>query len=514
MKTLKYILPFCCVALASCSDLNVETPTVEETRAEKTVLTAVIGSETKTVLGDKNESGEYPVSWSALDRINVNGCESVGIVLNSGSATASFSFTDEMTAPYRAIYPASAYGSETVVSIPGNQTYKAGTFDEGSAVLYAYSTAGSRLVFHQLMSYLKLSFNTEADPDNIKTIVVKSKGVEPMSGDFSFDFTAPSPALSPMPEAPVGSVTVDCGEDGVALGTDVIVAIPAQKYASGIEITTTDVNGDKTVHVLNTAFTAHPGTIYPMPITFEFYPGTRKKPVKVHQTVGGIEKDVLWAPVYCGYSKEHPNGLLYQYGRAKGQPYYPASGSSAIVKVGPVQDPNDGYFYKGSKWYSGTALTSWPMSESEIGYVEGKIANPCPSGWRVPTIVELDGLLKIGFTQSANWAFSDGGGSDAQKEMSVVEAGFTLKDDSGLFFAAVGGRAASGGNPGGSFYRSNEEAYARIWASDRNNSDMTKASCLSLQRKKNSVAPDGFEAKVRNDYTVAGGISVRCVKEQ
>lgn len=510
MKTLKYILPLCCVALASCSDLNVETPTGEETREVKTVLTAVIGSETKTVLGNKNENGEYLVRWSALDKINVNGCESAEIVLDGGSATASFSFTDEMTAPYRAIYPASAYSSETVVSIPGNQTYKAGTFDEGSAVLYAYSTAGSRLVFHQLMSYLKLSFNTEADPDNIKTIVVKSKGVEPMSGDFNFDFTALSPALSPMPEAPVGSVTVDCGEDGVALGTDVIVAIPAQKYASGIEITTTDVNGDKTVHVLNTAFTAHPGTIYSMPITFEFYPGTRKKPVKVHQMVGGIEKDVLWAPVYCGYSKEHPNGLLYQYGRAKGQPYYPASGSSAIVKVGPVQDPNDGYFYKGSKWYSGTALTSWPMSVSEIGYVEGKIANPCPSGWRVPTIAELDGLLKIGFTQSASWAFSySNTWTEAQQNASVVKAGFTLKDGSELFFAAVGGRTSGGV----SYYRSNEDAYARIWASDRNNSDMTKASCLSLQRKKNSVAPDGFDAKVQNDYAVAGGISVRCVKE-
>lgn len=364
MKTLKYILPFCCVALASCSDLNVETPTVEETRAVKTVLTAVIGSETKTVLGDKNESGEYPVSWSALDRINVNGCESVEIVLNSGSATANFSFTDEMTAPYRAIYPASAYGSETVVSIPGNQTYKAGTFDEGSAVLYAYSTAGSRLVFHQLMSYLKLSFNTEADPDNIKTIVVKSKGVEPMSGDFSFDFTA----LSPMPEAPVGSVTVDCGEDGVALGTDVIVAIPAQKYASGIEITTTDVNGDKTVHVLNTAFTAHPGTIYPMPITFEFYPGTRKKPVKVG--------NLLWAPVYCGYSKEHPNGLLYQWGRSAGQPYFPTSeNNNDIIAVAPITVPQAKLFYafaNGSQdndWYDGTAFGSWPMSESDAVYL-------------------------------------------------------------------------------------------------------------------------------------------------
>ena len=513
MKTLKYILPLCCVALASCSDLNVETPTVEETRAVKTVLTAVIGSETKTVLGDKNESGEYPVSWSALDKINVNGCESTEIVLDGGSATASFSFTDEMTAPYRAIYPASAYGSETVVSIPGNQTYKAGTFDEGSAVLYAYSTAGSRLVFHQLMSYLKLSFNTEADPDNIKTIVVKSKGVEPMSGDFNFDFTALYPALSPVTEAPVSSVTVDCGEDGVALGTDVIVAIPAQKYASGIEITTTDVNGDKTVHVLNTAFTAHPGTIYPMPITFEFYPGTRKKPVKVHQTVGGIEKDVLWAPVYCGYSKEHPNGLLYQFGRAKGQPYYPASGSSAIVKVGPVQDPNDEYFYKhdNGDWYGGASLTSWPMSESAAGYVAGTIANPCPSGWRVPTTAELEGLVQIGFRQSTKWAFSADSGTDAQKEMVVVTTGFTLKDESGLFFAAVGGRTSAGQ----SYYRgSGENAYARLWASDRNNANATKASCLEIQRDKSSNAEDGFRIKMRTDFVKAGGISVRCVKEQ
>ena len=512
MKTLKYILPLCCVALASCSDLNVETQTVEETRAVKTVLTAVIGSETKTVLGDKNESGEYPVSWSTLDRINVNGCESVGIVLNSGSATANFSFTDEMTAPYRAIYPASAYGSETVVSIPGNQTYKAGTLDEGSAVLYAYSTAGSRLVFHQLMSYLKLSFNTEADPDNIKTIVVKSKGVEPMSGDFSFDFTALSPALSPMPEAPVGSVTVDCGEDGVALGTDVIVAIPAQKYASGIEITTTDVNGDKTVHVLNTAFTAHSGTIYPMPITFEFYPGTRKKPVKVHQTVGGIEKDVIWAPVYCGYSKEHPNGLLYQFGRKAGQPYYPASPTGSVCKSGPISSPDDAYFYKldSGDWYGGASLTSWPMSESAAGYVEGMIANPCPSGWRLPTIAECEGLMKIGFTQSTNWSFSDGGGTDAQKNAVEVKAGFTLKDDSGLFFAAVGGRTSKGQG----YYRgSGADAYARIWTSDiQSGTGAKNATCFSLRRNKSSVEPDGFTAAYVA-LSKATGISVRCVKE-
>ena len=243
-----------------------------------------------------------------------------------------------------------------------------------------------------------------------------------------------------------------------------------------------------------------------------YYPGTELEPVTVHQMVGGEEKDVLWAPVYCGYSIEHPNGLLYQFGRKAGQPYYPASPTGSVCKSGPISSPDDAYFYKleNGDWYGGTSLTNWPMSESETGYVEGKIANPCPSGWRVPTIAELDGLLKIGFTQSANWAFSySNKWTEAQQNASVVKAGFTLKDGSGLFFAAVGGRTSGGL----SFYRSNEEAYARIWASDRNNSDMTKASCLSLQRIKDSVAPDGFTPEIRSNYTVAGGISVRCVKE-
>lgn len=241
-----------------------------------------------------------------------------------------------------------------------------------------------------------------------------------------------------------------------------------------------------------------------------YYPGTELEPVTVHQMVGGEEKDVLWAPVYCGYSIEHPNGLLYQFGRKAGQPYYPAAKDGAVCKAGPVQDPADDYFYKISgDWYSGTSLTSWPLRDSDAGYVDGKIANPCPSGWRVPTTAELEGLMKIGFTQSTSWSFSDGGGTDAQKEMVVVATGFTLKDESGLFFAAVGGRTSAGQ----SFYRgSGADAYARLWASDRNNADATKASCLEIQRDKSSNAEDGFKIKMRTDFVKAGGISVRCVK--
>lgn len=242
-----------------------------------------------------------------------------------------------------------------------------------------------------------------------------------------------------------------------------------------------------------------------------YYPGTELEPVTVHELVDGVEKDVIWAPVYCGYSPEHPNGLLYQYGRAKGQPYYPAATGSAICKSGPVADPADDIFYKASgEWYSGTALTAWPMTEDEAGYVEGKIGNPCPSGWRLPTVAEAEGLLKIGFTQSTAWSFGPQG-TDEQKEAVEVTTGFTLKDDSGLFFAAVGGRT-SGGQ---SYYRgTGADAYARLWCSDiKSGSAAGKGSCLNLQRNGQSVDPEGFKAQNIYALTKASGISVRCVKK-
>ena len=328
---------------------------------------------------------------------------------------------------------------------------------------------------------------------------MKSAGNEAMSGDFNVDFE--NSALTPVSEK--AAVVMECGEEGVAPGTPVIVAIPAQNYASGLQITTTDINGDKTVHKLKSALNAVAGTVYNMSISFELYPGSRLKPIKVGE--------LLWAPVYCGYSAAHPNGLLYQYGRAKGQPYYPAGKASAVCVAGPTSDPADDKFYKDSKdWYSGTALASWPMSKDEAGYVEGKIGNPCPDGWRLPTVAEFEGLMKIGFTQSTIWTFTANNKyTDAQNEAILVETGFTLNGDSGLFFAAVGGRT-SGGQ---SFYRgSGEYSYARIWANDiKSGTETGKASCLSLRRIKTSNDANGFTMEI-NSQEKAVGVSVRCVK--
>lgn len=143
------------------------------------------------------------------------------------------------------------------------------------------------------------------------------------------------------------------------------------------------------------------------------------------------------------------------------------------------------------------------MTESDEGYVEGKIGNPCPDGWRLPTTAEAQGLLDIGFTQSTDWSYYyNDSWTDAQKNATIVNGGFTLKGDSGLFFAAVGFRASPGSSTqiGGA-----SNAVARIWCSDiQSGTAAGKATILQCQRDKSPV----FYAMLK-----VGGCSVRCVKE-
>ena len=521
LRNIFILLPLAALTV-SCGELDADipadTPSGETQPAGGTVFTAVISDAiTKTVIGDKDAStGKYKVSWANGDRINVNGLESADASI-SAEGTASYSFGEEIEAPFHAVYPASAFkaseGTSVYVAVPSDQIWTSGTFDSSAAIMYASSAESTSLAFHHLMAYLKFSFSNESDLDNISAVTVKSRGTESLSGDFTLDLSSEAPQLVSASENR-GSITVDCGEAGVALGEDIIVAVPAHVYASGLEVVTTDINGHKTTHILKREFTAVAGTVYPMPISYELYPGSHYKPISVSEMVDGVQKEVVWAPVYCGYSEAHPNGLLYQYGRAVGQPYYPAAKNSSICKTGPVADPADDAFYKATgNWFNGTYFKPWPMSSSDEGYVEGKIANPCPEGWRLPTVAEAKGLIEIGFTQSTSWTFTADSKTDdetnAKNEKIVVTTGFTLNGDSGLFFAAVGGRTSAGQ----SYYRgSGADAYARMWCCDlESGTDTSKGSCLNLRRSGSSSDPDGFAYDI---YALvrASAVSVRCVK--
>lgn len=118
--------------------------------------------------------------------------------------------------------------------------------------------------------------------------------------------------------------------------------------------------------------------------------------------------NLYWAPVNLGTSDEYKYGKLYQWGRKVGHGYAEEETDLIIEMPLPYEDrknPDDNTFYKGianSRWswinvrdndYNSPAfddVTTWnDLSSADWG---DKIGNPCPRGWRVPTLAEITDL--------------------------------------------------------------------------------------------------------------------------
>ena len=116
----------------------------------------------------------------------------------------------------------------------------------------------------------------------------------------------------------------------------------------------------------------------------------------------GIEIDgVKWAPVNCGYhATDFKYGKLYQWGRKYGQ-FGPLEGrGTPELVLGPVSlsvgqsESNKDKFYYNSEdpynWFDYQDDKLWNSGDDEYPYKTEY--DPCPLGWRVPTLTELEGL--------------------------------------------------------------------------------------------------------------------------
>jgi len=297
--------------------------------------------------------------------------------------------------------------------------------------------------------------------------------------------------------------TLDCkgtGSTGTEPGkTDkpkpFFIVVPAGTY--GFNVSVKDASGTQlyTVSTLsNKTFAAN--EIHSMkPLG---YPGTDAQPVSI--TTGDPATTTVWAPVNCGYvATDYPYGKLYQWGRAMGCGYNDGSEYTETLiqefMEGQTDDPEDLKFYKGldyGDWYSGSPkLSLWPMMSTDSGYSEGKIDNPCPEGWRVPTMSELDKLAGGDGTGSAALEAS---GWDSENIGYWFNGTNSPESGKGLFLPAAGFRSYSDGS-----------ALARglsgyYWSSSvKNNS----ARVLDFGEFVASMLSDGR----------ANGYSVRCVQE-
>lgn len=276
------------LAVAGCAkeiEGEIQTPEQQEDEAG----TMVIGAElsdypdaddvTKTLISDNGDK-TYSVFWADGDQILVNGETSKTISIDSDNKKSASFTLPVVDAPYCAVYPASLYVSDSYktvkedstvieITIPSKQTYVENGFDQNAAIMTARGEAGGGLAFKHAMAYLKVAVTGT----HVKSIRVNGNDNEALSGAYTISYSKSRVAFGPKKNEEgkaIGntSVTISCGETGVASGTPVFIAIPAREYKEGLTLTIVNAeNQYQVVHSMK-SFTAVPGKVYPTEIAF------------------------------------------------------------------------------------------------------------------------------------------------------------------------------------------------------------------------------------------------------
>jgi len=256
-----YVCLLAAMAAAGClKDEPTQTPEINE---GVNVLEVTSPSNlTKTTLTDNGDY--YSVSWTADDVISVNGQESSDLTVDAENANkAVFTFEEKVSAPYCSVYPASAYKAESLsegtatVIIPAEQTYVEGNFDPTAAIMIGYSETAGKLAFEHAVAYMKIKVTT-ADGAAVRSVSISGNAKETMSGEFIATFAD----ATLVNDSKDGSSVTVTSESGFASGEEVIIAIPARNYTSGVSITLTDVNGHSKLLKSTKEFNAAAGVVY------------------------------------------------------------------------------------------------------------------------------------------------------------------------------------------------------------------------------------------------------------
>lgn len=194
----------------------------------------------------------------------------------------------------------------------------------------------------------------------------------------------------------------------------------------------------------------------------------------------GIEfNGVVWAPVNCGYhAMDYRYGKLYQWGRKDGQGRDTDAVKPEINKEWTYDSMSENVFY--THPWSGLAdaerVTLWNKGTEEVP-VKTQY-DPCPEGWRIPTLAEM-AVLRV------QWIFRSTDDKGCVGALSLY----------GNMFLPTGG------------YRDNSGTFV----SDKSVYWCSKLSPISTSSAYHAELSTDFS--FHDEFYVECGCSVRCVRE-
>ena len=241
------------------------------------------GGRTRTQLGDKDKNGNYPTQWIAGDQIAVYALGkpkdyAIYKTENGGETLADFIYESgaelNASAPYFvAYYPEKHYNNDfnqddksLEVMLPNTQNYTAGNIEQDAYPMVAVSK-GTKLSFKNVLGIVRLNLKSTLGGVKVRKIIISAN--KPLWGISSITFgdgaTAPILNVNEDEYVDTKSMTLDCGEAGVALNADAptefMVTLPPAEYKTfRIQVIDTDnkiqsFTANRTISVARSAIT-------------------------------------------------------------------------------------------------------------------------------------------------------------------------------------------------------------------------------------------------------------------